>query len=116
MVEHISHRVAVMYLGRIVELTSTQALFGNPLHPYTEALLAAVPVPDPAMERKRLILGGDVPSPISVPTGAASIPVARMFLIAVEWRNRCLRRQCSRTRLRVTCVKCRWGQPRTHSC
>ena len=84
-VNHVSNRIAVMYLGKVIELASNQALLAKPLHPYTQALLSAIPVMDPDKKKERIILKGDVPSPIKPPSGCRFHPRCHRAMDACGW-------------------------------
>ena len=101
-VEYIANRVAVMYVGKLVEVASTEDLFAKPRHPYTEALLSAIPKPDPRLRTQRIILEGEVADPANPPSDAIFIRVAVMPRLSV--RPRCLSfvRSCRDTRWRAT--------------
>ena len=103
-VEHMSHRVAVMYLGRIVEQASAESLYSAPMHPYTHALLSAVPVPDPERKRVRLVLSGDMPSAIAPPSGCSFHPrCPRMIPGTCDKESPELLEQAGRHNHRVAC-------------
>ncbi|MFN8790122.1 MAG: ABC transporter ATP-binding protein [Bdellovibrionales bacterium] len=110
-VEHVSHRVAVMYLGRIVELAESEELYRHPQHPYTRALLSAIPVPDPRAKDQRIILTGDVPSPTNPPAGCHFHP--RCPLASQECREQSPQLE-SKNRLDhlAACLKVESLQPR----